>query len=65
MINIDTYLYVIVESIESGIVMRYNYAEGAIEHNLVDDDEVARAVGILRDKDEYRRILAEQDTVKK
>jgi len=65
MSNIDTYRKEIVESIESGIVMRYNYAEGAIEHNLVDDEEVARAVGILRDTDEYRRILAEQDTVKK
>lgn len=63
--NLETYRKEITESIEAAVIMRYNYAEGAIEHGLADDDEVARAVGILRDADEYRRILAEQDTVKK
>lgn len=63
--NLETYRKEITESIESALVMRYNYAEGAIEHSLVDDGDVARAVEILRDGDIYRSILTERDTVVK
>lgn len=62
--NLRTYRKEIEESIVSGIIMRYNYAAGAIEHSLVDDGEVARAVGVLADSGEYRRILTEQDTLR-
>ena len=62
--NLRTYRKEIEESIVSGIIMRFNYAAGAIEHSLVDDGDVKRAVGVLLDSEEYGRILTEQDTVK-
>lgn len=62
--NLRTYRKEIEESIVSGIIMRFNYAAGAIEHSLVDDGDVKRAIGVLLDSEEYGRILTEQDTVK-
>lgn len=63
--NLKTYRKEIVESIESGILTRYNYSTGASEHVLAKDKTVAEAVKVLRDADEYARILREQDTEKK
>lgn len=51
--------------IEDQIVARYCYNEGGVEHSLPDDKELARALEVLDNKDEYRRILAEQDTERK
>ena len=63
--NLATYRKEIAESIESGIVTRYNYSSGSSERIVSKDGTVAEAVKVLRDADEYARILREQDTEKK
>ena len=50
------------ELLDNDIVLRHNYYEGVIEHNLVSDSTVMKAVELLRDGERYRRILREQDT---
>lgn len=63
--NIRTYRNEIAESITSDIVLRHAYQAGVIENSLTEDQEVRRAVEVLRDTTEYRRILREQDTARK
>ena len=63
--NLRTYRKEIAESIEAGIVTRYNYSHGAAERGLARDNAVAEAVKILDNPEEYARILAEQDTPRK
>ncbi len=63
--NLETYRKQIVESINRDIVQRHGYTAGVIAHSLADDKEVARAVEVLRDTAEYRRITTEQDTERK
>ncbi len=63
--NLETYRTQIVESINRDIVQRHGYTAGVIAHSLTDDKEVARAVEMLRDTAEYRRITTEQDTERK
>ena len=43
----------------------YPYQAGVIEHSLPGDAEVARAVGVLENPEEYARITSEQDTPRK
>lgn len=63
--NLETYRKQIVEAINNDIVLRHGYAAGVVEHSLPGDEEVQRAVEILRDGPEYTRILTEQDTQRK
>ncbi len=63
--NLETYRKQIIESINRDIVQRHGYTAGVIAHSLADDKEVARAVEVLRDTAEYRRITTEQDTERK
>ncbi len=63
--NLETYRKEIVEAINNDIIQRHGYTAGVIEHSLVDDGELERAIGILRDTAEYRRITREQDTARK
>lgn len=63
--NLRTYRKQIEESITSDLVMRHAYQAGVIENSLREDEEVQRAVALLRDTTEYRRILREQDTQRK
>ena len=63
--NLRTYRTEIVESLNSNIVMRYNYSEGAIENSLTTDKEVAEAVRLLANPEEYREILSSRDTLRK
>ena len=60
--NLATYRKEVAAQIENDIVLRHAYAAGVIEHTLPSDGDVARAVEVLRDRAEYDRILAEQDT---
>tara|TARA_B110000483_G_scaffold191654_1_gene227702 strand:+ start:8454 stop:10139 length:1686 start_codon:yes stop_codon:yes gene_type:complete len=46
--------------LENEIVKRYYYREGAIENGFVYDTEVAKAVDILNDPNEYKKILSNQ-----
>ena len=64
MSNLETFRKEIIESINTNIVLRYAYAEGVIANSLKDDEEVLEAVKLLENSKEYRRILAEQDTVR-
>ncbi len=50
------------EIIESNIVLRQYYQQGAVRHSLSSDEEVARAVEVLSDPVRYRHIVTEQDT---
>ncbi len=63
--NLETYRKQIVASINRDIVQRHGYMSGVIAHSLADDKEIARAVEVLRDTAEYRRITTEQDTERK
>ncbi len=63
--NLETYRTQIVESIENDIVLRHAYTAGVIEHSLPGDEEVRRAVEVLRDPEEYHRITTMLDTARK
>lgn len=65
MSNLQTYRKEIIDAINANILLRFAYSEGVIANSLGSDSDVARAVGILQDEPEYRRILAEQDTARK
>lgn len=60
--NLRTYRAEMTDLINNDIIMRHNYYEGVIEHNLVSDSTVMKAVELLRDSGRYTRILREQDT---
>lgn len=62
--NLRTYRREITDMLNNDIVLRHNYYEGVIEHNLASDKSVAQAVELLRDGERYAKILAEQDTAK-
>ena len=63
--NLETYREQIVDAINGDIVLRHGYQAGVIEHALTGDGDVARALEVLQDSAEYRRITTEQDTNKK
>ncbi len=60
--NLRHYRTEIAELLDNDIVLRHNYYEGVIEHNLVSDSTVMKAVELLRDGGRYAKILREQDT---
>lgn len=63
--NLETYRREIRSLLEADIVLRHHYAEGVIEYDITHDDaEVRRAVEVLENPGEYRRILDTQDTVR-
>ncbi len=62
--NLRNYRAEIVDLINGDVVMRHNYYQGVVEHNLVGDSTVMKAVELLRDGERYRKILREQDTEK-
>lgn len=63
--NLDTYRKEIIETINSNIVLRHGYMRGVVEYNLPDDPEVIRAIEVLQNPEEYRRIITSQDTDRK
>ena len=63
--NLHTYRDEIVESLNGNIVLRYFYSEGAIEHSLPADKEVAAAINLLANPAEYSEILSSRDTRRK
>ena len=63
--NLRTYRDEIVESLNGNIVLRYFYSEGAIEHSLPADKEVAAAINLLANPVEYSEILSSRDTRRK
>ena len=63
--NLETYREQVIEAINNDIVLRYGYQAGVIEHSLSEDSEVARAIEVLNNPQEYLRITTEQDTDRK
>ena len=63
--NLETYREQVIGTINNDIVMRHAYQAGVIEHSLPGDAEVARAIGVLENPEEYARITSEQDTARK
>ncbi len=61
MSNVETYRREIIDALNGDIVMRYAYNEGAVEHAAANDETIDRAIELLLDEEEYRRILREED----
>ena len=62
--NLWNYRKEITEMLNSDIILRHSYYEGVVEHNIASDSTVMKAIDLLRDKERYDHILAEQDTEK-
>ena len=62
--NLRNYREEVMDLINGDVVLRHNYYQGVVEHNLAGDSTVIKAVELLRDGERYRKILAEQDTEK-
>lgn len=62
--NLRNYRAEIMDLINGDVVLRHNYYQGVVEHNLVSDSTVMKAIDVLRDGERYNKILNEQDTEK-
>ena len=62
--NLQTYRREVCDLINGDIILRHNYHAGVVEHNIVSDSTVMKAVELLGDKNRYEQILREQDTRK-
>lgn len=62
--NLRHYRAEVMELLNGDVVLRHNYLEGVVEHNLMSDSTVMKAVELLRDGERYRKILTEQHTSK-
>ena len=62
--NLRNYRAEIMDLINGDVVLRHNYYQGVVEHNLVSDSTVMKAIDVLRDGERYSKILSEQDTEK-
>ena len=63
--NLKTYRKQLIDQINTDLIQRVAYTEGVIEHSMVEDKEVLRAIETLNNEEEFLRILREQDTRKK
>ncbi len=50
----------IIEEIEKEIVSRYYFQKGLVKHTLEKDNEVAKAIEILRNPTEYKKLLSKK-----
>ena len=62
--NLQTYRREVCDLINGDVILRHNYYAGVVEHNIVSDSTVMKAVELLGDKGRYEQILREQDTKK-
>ena len=60
--NLERYRDELTDAINGRIIMSYAYSDGVAEYNLQRDADLDRAIEVLNDPAEYRRILTEQDT---
>ena len=61
MSNMERYRSEIEHALTMLIISRYAYQEGATEYAAVTDPDVDKAVEMLLNREEYERILREQD----
>ncbi|MBR6661917.1 MAG: S41 family peptidase [Alistipes sp.] len=62
--NLRHYRAEVMDLLNGDVVLRHNYLEGVVEHNLMSDSTVMKAVELLRDGERYHKILTEQHTSK-
>ena len=62
--NLRHYRAEMMDLLNGDVVMRHNYYEGVVEYNLVSDSTVLKAVELLGDSEQYKKILTEQHTSK-
>ena len=62
--NLRHYRAEVMDLLNGDVVLRHNYLEGVVAHNLMSDSTVMKAVELLRDGERYRKILTEQLTSK-
>lgn len=60
--NLERYRDELTDAINGRIIMSYAYSDGVAEYNMQRDADLDRAIEVLNDPAEYRRILTEQDT---
>ena len=65
MSNLQTFRNEIIRTINSDIVLRYNYAEGRTANSLSYDNCIKAALDMLDNEAEMSRILSSQDTARK
>jgi len=58
--DLETYKEAIINEIEKEIVSRYFFQKGKIQVGLKNDTEIKEAIRILRDKNEYKKLLEKQ-----
>lgn len=63
--NMQTYREEIIDALNSDIVLRHAYSEGVQERIAATDEEVDRAIELILNPEEYRRILESQDVEKR
>lgn len=61
MSNMESYREEIEEALTAAIVLRHAYSEGVVEYTMAHDELVDQAVALLQNREEYDRILREQD----
>lgn len=61
MSNMETYRREIVDALNTEIVLRHAYNSGAVEHGAMRDEDIDAAIDLLLQRNEYERILREQD----
>ena len=61
MSNMVTYRQEITDALNADIILRYAYRSGVQENLAANDEVVDRAIELLLDTEEYKRILREQD----
>ncbi len=55
--NLETYRKEIIEYINNDIILRHGYMESVIKNSLTSDDELTRAIEILKSPEEWQRSL--------
>jgi carboxyl-terminal processing protease len=58
--NLQTYREDIEYMLTTELIMRYAYTRGSVEFYATTDEDVQRAIDLILDEEEYRRILREQ-----
>ena len=58
--NLQTYREDIEYMLTTELIMRYAYTRGSMEFYATTDEDVQRAIDLILDEEEYRRILREQ-----
>ena len=58
--NLQTYRDDIEYMLTTELIMRYAYTRGSMEYYAINDEDVQRAIDLILNEEEYRRILQEQ-----